>query len=132
MKIPLFPAALALLITASLTPPARDIERVSVFRGTRSAAGRGAVIGAVAGGSPGTIAAVAAQEEPPFEADVGEVLLVGALGAGVGAGFGAVVGLPITYEQWEALPRKDLPWRVGLAADPEGGVRLSVSLAFQE
>jgi hypothetical protein len=91
-----------------------EVRTLHVINGRRSHAGRGAVIGGVAGAALGLVLGIAAAAEECTGfcvVEVGPEEVVGVtvfLGA-VGAGFGALIGSASRGDRWVAVPR---PWSV--------------------
>jgi hypothetical protein len=105
-----------------VTVPRETITRIEVSRGSRSRAGRGALIGAVLG-----LAAIAIAESTRgenYEAPDNYGLIVAGSIAG-GAVVGAGVGALMRSEKWEAQP-----WAVGPGRRAAGPVSVKVTLRF--
>jgi hypothetical protein len=117
---------------------ARDqITGLDVHRGRKSAAGKGALIGLGAGAVAGVtlgFAACAGASGSPCTDDTGEgspvafAAVLGATGAVLGAGIGALFGLAIGTDRWEAVPLEGIRVTFTPAYDGQPGLALSVSL----
>lgn len=114
---------------ASAFYPADHVQRVSVYRGTESAVGRGAVIGGVMGGLMGATLAVAAQGSW-FAPDLSESLLLTTVTAAGGAAIGALVGIPLSVERWEEVPEDRLPWEMETVVHLTVGLELGLAVPF--
>lgn len=107
--------------------PADRVARVSVFRGTGSAAGRGAAIGGAVGVSLGGMMAVGAQGGW-FAPDLGQSLSLTAVMGAAGAAVGLLFGSPVSIERWERVPDDRLPWNLELTVDPTDRLGLGVAV----
>lgn len=108
--------------TGRVTVPRTKITRIDVSRGSRSRAGRGALVGAVLG-----LAAIAIAESTrgeDYEAPDNYGLIVAGSIAG-GAVVGAGVGALLRSENWESQP-----WAVGPPRRAAGPVSFKVTLRF--
>lgn len=98
----------------SMTLAIPALARLELSRGRRRQAGRGAWIGAVAGGALGFFLGVATYEEcdacfGPDPGVMGNGILGSLVGGVFGLGVGALVGGSIRAESWRPVPR---PWSV--------------------
>ena len=123
---PYYDNALTLKVKDSKVPaiiPLSDVNRLEIYRGTRSAAGRGALVGFLA---------LAALSFPAWQgcgscsgsAPAAFVMVYGALGAGLGAG----IGYAIREQRWEGVPATRV--QVGVAPLPGRGLAASLSLSW--
>ena len=112
---------------------ARDqITGLDVHRGRKSAAGKGALIGlgvgAVAGiavgwGLCGAISDIPCETSDQVEGSA----IVGAVFGLLGAGIGALIGLAIKTDRWEAVPMEGIGVTFTPVYDGQPGLALSVS-----
>lgn len=91
---------------SSRTIPREVVAQFEESRGRTSAAGRGALIGALVGAAYG-IALIAQVEEDDEGLGTGVALVGGAGGVAVGCGLGALVGSLIRKETWS--PAESMP-----------------------
>lgn len=99
------------------------LHRLEVSRGTRSHAGRGALIGGAIGLLNGVVATSIGRSSGGEEGlSSGQAfLLFGGVCAAPGAGTGALIGSRVKTQQWEAVPA---PRPGDSTADPHAGSRL--------
>ena len=118
--------------------PIRSIHTLEVHRGTRTDAGKGALLGGLIGGGFGLAAGIAAAsydcDSTPWDWDGcwywgrGELIPIStATFALVGAGVGALIGSASRREIWEPVPTGNL--RLALTHS-NGGVALALSVGF--
>jgi len=106
--------------------PRGAIRRLEAFRGVRSRAGEGLVIGAVVPGIPLGFLGLLAGANYDCESDCNKNYIVfPVVGVAIGAGLGALVGNTFRTEQWERVS-------VGIALQPGrgGGASAALSLRF--
>jgi hypothetical protein len=89
-----------------LTVPTRSVARLERSRGQRPSTGRGALIGALAGGGTGLLLGIAASTESDSWVQIGggEVAAVTVIFGLGGAGIGALIGSASHHEQWDSVP----------------------------
>ena len=114
---------------SSLVLPLASLTKLEVSRGQKSMAGRGALIGLGAGAAVGvgTALVACAGGDCNTDGDITGALALG-LGAGgalVGAGIGALIGSSIKVDRWETVPLD----RISVSLTPRGG-GLEVSAKF--
>lgn len=112
-----------------------DIHGLEISVGHRRAGSRGALIGALSLGIPGTLLGAAAGRFSDAEcsghcgssAVAPSAVLMGAVAGGIGAGLGALIGNAFTIDDWQAVEQK----RVSAYVVPtRRGVAASVSFKF--
>ena len=112
-----------------LAIPFASVTSLEVSRGQKSRTGRGALIGLGVGvvAGVGTALALCAEGDCNIDGDItGAVALVlGAGGALVGAGIGALIGSQTKTDRWETVPLD----RIHISLTPRGG-GLEVSAKF--
>lgn len=110
-----------------VTLPVESIAQLEVSRGRKSHPGKGAVIGALAGAAfVGAMCLAEGGCGSKGEMISTEEAVV--MSSAMGAGGGALAGLFVRTERWEALP----PGRIRLSVlpTPRRGLGLSVTLGF--
>jgi hypothetical protein len=113
---------------------ARDqIAELEVYRGRKSAAGKGALVGllfgAATGISLGLIGCEGFTEDCVYDADAVEVALIfGAVFGAVGAGIGSLIGLAAGMDDWEPVPMEGL--RISIGPHPGGRWEFALSATF--
>jgi hypothetical protein len=92
-----------------LTVPTRSVVRLQMSRGQRTSTGRGALIGALAGGVTALVLGVAASTENDSWVEVGGPEIAAAMGilGLAGAGIGALIGSVSHHEHWDSVPIPD-------------------------
>ncbi len=105
-----------------------DISRLEVSRGTKSNAGKGALIGGGVGAGIGVFAVVlTCAGDSPLVEDCGAAEVAGGLLiASIGAGVGALIGMAARTEKWVDVPPDR--WQIEVSPDPNGGVAVGVNL----
>jgi len=122
----------------SVGVPLTDVTRLDVSLGRQTHVRKGLLVGLLGGAAVGAVAAYAAYDEHPCEANqlicLGpmysrgqETLLGGALGGLLGAAVGGVAGAIWRTERWERAPLGSAVGRVRLAPPRGGGLALAVS-----
>ncbi len=120
-----------------LALPIAHVTKLEVGRGQKSNAGKGALIGLGVGVVVGVtlgFAACAGETGSPCTNDVGEgspagfAAVLGATGAVLGTGIGALIGLAARTDRWETVPLDQI--RVSLVSDRRGRLTVSASLFF--
>ena len=110
--------------------PMAEVDQVAVFGGRHSAAGYGAKLGAVIGGTLGLAAGIGAQCSVNGDSFIcgGPELIVGGVffGALFGAVPGALIGSTTHRERWDPVPLDGL--QIGITRTPHGPA-LGLSLA---
>lgn len=82
-----------------------DVVGVERFAGRRGHSGLGALIGAGVGLAVGIPAGIIAKRESQFfEVGTGGAVLIAGVITGAGAGLGALIGLGLRSDRWEAVP----------------------------
>jgi len=110
-----------------------QITGLEVYRGRKSAAGKGALIGlgtgAVVGIAVGFIGCEGWTEDCSFDADAYEVaLIMGAVFGAVGAGIGSLIGLAAGTDDWEPVPVESL--RLSVRPGVGGQLEFGLSVVF--
>lgn len=110
-----------------------QIAELEVYRGRKSAAGKGALIGFGAGAAVGIavgfIGCEGWTEDCTFDADAYEVAFIaGAVFGAVGAGVGSLIGLAAGTDDWEPVPVESLRFSVGPGSG--GQLTFALSVAF--
>jgi len=105
-----------------------DISRLQVSRGTKSNAGKGALIGAGVGLGSATALTIGVCSSPDADCseDGGAIVLGFTMFVGGGALVGALIGLVARSERWVDVPPDR--WQIEVAPDPNGGVAVGVNL----
>ena len=112
-----------------------QVAEFEVYRGRKSAAGKGAVVGllfgAAAGISLGLAGCQGLSEDCVFDADGVEVALIfGAVLGAAGAGIGSLIGLAVGTDDWEPVPLEGL--RVSIRPNPAGRWAFSLSATLSD
>ena len=91
---------------STLAVATRSVARLEKSRGQRPSTGRGALIGALAGGGTGLLLGIAASTESDSWVEIGgaEVAAVTVIFGLAGAGIGALIGSASHHEQWDSVP----------------------------
>ena len=104
-----------------LAIPLPHLRVLEISAGTKSAGGRGAVIGLLAGAGAGVlfglIGTVAGSSNADVDLSVIAPLLLGTVGGGVGAAIGFLIGSGTQVDRWETVPLD----RLRLSAAPPAG-----------
>lgn len=117
----------------TLRLPLATIGRLDVSTGKKSGAGRGAKLGLMVGAGVGAAVGLAAAAEGCSSQDFvcfgpevipGMAVVVGAMGAGLGA----LIGAANPIDRWEQVPAR--PVEVGIAPLRRGRVGIGASIAF--
>ncbi len=120
--------------TGRTAVPVAVVTSLEVSVGRENRAGTGFLIGAVAGaliGGAALPAAASAIGGGTTSTGLGEVAGGIALGALVGGGVGALVGLTSERERWEPVPLEQLHGvQIGLMHGPGGRLGLGASVTF--
>jgi hypothetical protein len=117
-----------------LRVPLASLERLEVVRGRRNRAGMGAAIGFVPGALfGGTVGLYIACSEQVGCSPVGPVLVGGLLGGAATGALGALIGLAIRTDRWQAIPLGDSAAgrkaTVGIGLSPVSGRGFQVGLS---
>ena len=112
-----------------------QIAELEVYRGRKSAAGKGALVGLGFGAAAGiTIGLAGCQgftEDCIYDADAVEVALIfGAVVGAVGAGIGSLIGLAAGTDDWEPVPMEGL--RISIRPGPAGRWEFAFSATFSD
>jgi hypothetical protein len=110
--------------------PLISVSGIQVIRGRKPARGRGAAIGALAGGVVGLVGSLTTYDESKdfFELGGGvNAALSGLLYGGLGAGVGLLVGNFVTIDRWQDVPLDRV--RVSFAPQRDG-LALGASVRF--
>ena len=120
-----------------LRVPLASLDRLEVARGRRHRAGMGAAIGFVPGALfGGTVGLYIACSEQVGCSPVGPVLVGGLLGGAATGGLGALIGLVIRSDRWQAVPLggsaagRKATVGIGLSPVPGRGFQVGVSVGF--
>jgi hypothetical protein len=117
----------------ALEVPLADVTKLEVHRGQKSKTGTSALIGAGFGAALGVSVALigCADNECLSDGDAtaGVAVLLGAGGALLGAGLGALIGSGTKVDRWETVPLDDI--RVGPSPVTPDGVAVSVTLRLR-
>ena len=90
------------------TIPLPDLVALEISRGSKSNAGKGALIGGIAGAAIGVASSIAiAIADPPEGAGVGEYAVYSLVVTAAGAGIGGIVGSLARSERWEDVERPE-------------------------
>ena len=113
--------------------PIISVSRIQVVRGRKPATGRGAAIGALAGGVIGLVGSLTTYKEcegfcPGDLGRGGTAALSGLVFGGLGAGVGYLVGNFVTVDRWVDVPLNRL--RVSLGPQRDGRFGLGASVRF--
>lgn len=116
----------------TLRLPLATIGRLDVSTGKKSGAGRGAKLGLIVGAGVGAAVGLAAAEDcssQDFVCFGPEVIPAMAIVVGaMGAGLGALIGAASPIDRWEQVRVR--PVGVGVAPLPRGHVGIGASIAF--
>ena len=94
--------------------PFRSITNLELSRGRHGHAGRGGLIGLAVGLGAGLTAGLIAHRESQFiEVNTAGVGLITAIGGGVGAALGALIGSAFKSERWEDVPLTTIGGQAG-------------------
>ena len=117
----------------ALSVPLADVTKLKVRRGQKSNAGKGALIGLGVGAAAGVITALLSCADSQCDWDnAGDdvtgytAVVLGAGGALLGAGIGAIIWSSIKTDRWQTVPLDQL--RVGPSSVDADGVAVSVTL----
>ena len=109
--------------------PLTSVTRLDVSRGHKSGAGKGALIGAIVGAAGGTVLGIVFYNHPGDEGKQSSPLIVvPALASLVGAGLGAIIGLPFKTERWKKVPLEQV--RIGISSQGSREVKFSMSITI--
>ncbi len=110
-----------------------SVSRIQVLSGRKAARGRGAAIGALAGGVVGLAGSLTTYEEcegfcPADLGRGGTAVASGLVFGGLGAGIGYLVGNFVTVDRWVDVPLDGV--QMDVTASPGGGLGARVSVSF--
>jgi hypothetical protein len=112
-----------------LVPP-EHLGNVEQFIGDRSAAGRGALLGAGVGLAMTVVTLAVAASDPWTSPSAGEYVAVGVLQTGLFAGLGALIGSGVRIPQWQRLqPGRDQGLRISpTLQEGRAGIAIRIGL----
>ncbi len=119
---------------APLMIPLVSVGVLEVHRGRKSRIGRGALIGLGVGVAVGGVSGFGLCEMDEtksgceFHEHIFGSLISGALFGLLGGGFGALIGVAVRTDRWEAVPLERI--RVGLTRHGGRGLALTASVSF--
>jgi len=118
-----------ILVLESMWSPLPEVTRLDVYRGRKSAAGTGALIGAAVGFTLGAIGGAAMCSDPFFDCEpVAGAVLMGTLTGALASGLGALVGLAIQSDRWDEVPLDRV--RVSVVPLRDGRFAFAMSVSF--
>jgi hypothetical protein len=109
-------------------PVAVSAAQLSTFEtslGKKGNTRKGAVVGFVVGTVVGVAYGISWASEPNNDFAVHEIAATGLIVGGVGALLGAIAGVAIRTERWEAVAP---PWETATARTPNRSIRLAVAV----
>ena len=119
----------------ALSVPLADVTKLKVRRGQKSNAGKGALIGLGVGAAAGVITALLSCADSQCDWDnAGDdvtgytAVVLGAGGALLGAGIGAIIGSSIKTDRWESVPLDNI--RVSLTPSTPLGLGVAVRVRW--